>query len=145
MHNIQFSPASQLAFRDITYEKAEVLWPRRRFIRVRSSSLWPADWGGISCPHWVGKYLSQYLRSHFGEVKTPGSFWLKAQFQNTHTNKLKSQCLWLPHPRSRWGSGTEGVQSAGWRAVFCPSSAMNRKEKAEEQALTIYQVLGGSQ
>lgn len=131
MHNIQFSPASQLAFRDITVEKAEVLGPCSRFIRVRSCRLWPAEWGGISHPHWVGKELPQYLRSHFGEVKTPRSFWLKAQFQDTHTKKLKSHI-----PEASEAVGCRGTMS--WMMSSPLSQAWTKQERESRVASTYY-------
>ena len=58
--------------------------------------------------------LSHYLNSYSGEVKTPGLFWLKVQFQYTHAKKVKSPMCYLPIPKMmvgtqgpvNWGKGT---------------------------------------
>ena len=79
-----------------------------------------AKWGSAGHPHRVGGELPQCLSSHFAEVKTPGSFWLKVWFHCTHAKEGKSQHLLLKDPR---GAGT---QWAGGRAVL--SRGMNKQE-----------------
>lgn len=71
---------------------------------LRLYRLCPAEWGGANHTHRVGwvqaqSPQSQYLNSYSGEVKTPGLFWLKVQFQYTHAKKVKSPMCYLPIPK----------------------------------------------
>ena len=94
-----------------------------------------AKWGGTGHPHRVGGELPQCLSSHFAEVKTPGSFWLKVWFHCTHAKEGKSQHLLLKDPRLR------GRDSELGEGQFCLGAWVSRRQRAGQQASIAYKTV----
>lgn len=91
-------------------------------------------------PAWSWQVAPQHVSSCFGEVKTSGSFWLKAVLIYPHKGS-KSQDLLLRDPRNRrkWGGGVvEGKAMSQKGSLPLPSHEwVSDKEQGSNHLLLI--------
>lgn len=118
------SHASQLTFKDITFEKKVMLGEGNIWcIKIKICRLWSSERGKTSYPHKVDKQLPQHPSSHFWEMQTLGSFWVKAVSILQKKWNKKIHYLQIPE----WGSVT-----MRWKKG-CPVSQVTSKQEIESR------------